>query len=60
MGQLDPEWTLPSRITENPMAWMVTVDGVIVDMRDMPRELQQAAFAQSLIPYVPDQGQRVA
>jgi len=55
MGQLDPEWTLPSRIADNPMAWMVTVDGVIVDMRDMSPELQQAAFAQGLIPYVPEQ-----
>ena len=55
MGQLDPEWTLPSRIASNPMAWMVMVDGMIVDIRRMPRELQEAAFAKGLIPYVPEQ-----
>ena len=52
MGQLDPEWPLPSRIAENPMGWMVMVDGAIVDMRNMPRELQEVAFAQDLIPYM--------
>ena len=45
MGQLDPEWALPSRIDNNPMAWMVMVDGMIVDIRRMPRALQEAAFA---------------
>ena len=55
-GQLDPAWTLPSRIAHNPMAWMVMVDGMVVDIRRMPLELQQAAFAKGLIPYVPEQG----
>jgi hypothetical protein len=57
MGQLDPVWTLPSRIADNPMAWMVMVDGMIVDIRRMPRALQEAAFAKGLVPYVPTQGQ---
>jgi len=57
MGQLDPEWTLPSRIAGNPMAWMVMVDGMIVDIRRMPRELQEAAFAKGLIPYLPEREQ---
>ena len=57
MGQLDPAWTLPSRIADNPMAWMVMVDGMVVDIRRMPRELREAAFAKGLIPYVPEEGQ---
>ena len=57
MGQLDPAWTLPSRVADNPMAWMVMVDGMIVDIRRMPRALQEAAFAKGLIPDVPTQGQ---
>jgi hypothetical protein len=47
MGRIDPEWTLPSRIADKPMAWMVMVDGMIVDIRRMARELQQAAFAEA-------------
>ena len=39
------------------MALLGLVDGMIVDIRRMPRELQQAAFAKGLIPYVPERGQ---
>ena len=58
MGSFDPDWTLPSRIAENPMVWMVMVNGLIVDIRDMPREMQEAAYKQGVIPYIPDQGGR--
>jgi len=54
MGQMDPDWTLPSRLAENPMAWLVIVDGIVVDIRRMPRALQEAAFAKGLIPFVPE------
>jgi len=50
---LDPEWTLPSRMDENPMAWMIQVNGLIVDARQMPREIQEEAFRRGLIPYIP-------
>ena len=50
---LDPRWTLPSRLAENPLVWMIPVNGVIVDMRMMPRELQEQAFELGLIPFVP-------
>jgi len=53
IGQMSPEWTLPSQIADNPMVWLVSVDGMIVDIRRMPRALQEAAFAKGLIPYVP-------
>jgi hypothetical protein len=58
MGQMDPRWTLPSRLADNPMVWMVMVDGMVVDIRRMPRELQEAAFAKGLIPYIPADGQK--
>nr|AGS53384.1 hypothetical protein [uncultured bacterium contig00018] len=38
------EWVLPELIEDNPMIWMVKVDGFIVDIRDMPLEVQQQAF----------------
>jgi hypothetical protein len=50
---LDPRWTLPSRLAENPLTWMVRIDGMIVDICMIPRELQEQAHALGLIPFVP-------
>lgn len=52
---MDPEWTLPSRMERNPMAWMIKVNGLLVDARWMPREVQEMAFQQGLIPYLPQE-----
>ena len=41
MFQMHPEWTVPSQITDNPMTWMITVNGLIVDIRGQPREVQE-------------------
>jgi len=49
----DPRWTLPSRMDENPTVWMLEVNGFLMDIRSAPRELQEAAFAKGLIPYIP-------
>jgi hypothetical protein len=57
MGQMDPQWTLPSRMETNPLIWMLEVNGYLVDVRRLPLEMQDMAFAQGLIPYVP--GRRV-
>jgi hypothetical protein len=38
---------------ENPMVWMLEVNGFLMDIRRVPRELQEAAFAKGLIPYIP-------
>jgi hypothetical protein len=53
MRPLDPEWTLPSRMEQNPMAWMIQVNGILVDARRMPRQIQEEAYRQGLIPYLP-------
>lgn len=53
MGTLSPNWTLPSRLDDNPMVWMVQLNGLIVDVRGLPLELQQMAFEKKLIPYIP-------
>jgi len=52
-GPLDPQWTLPSLVGRNPLVWMAEVNGLLVDLRDMPRDVQEIAFAKGLIPYVP-------
>jgi hypothetical protein len=53
LGPLDFEWALPSRAEQNPLIWMLKVNGFIMDIRDAPREAQEVAFEQGLIPYVP-------
>ncbi len=53
MHQLDPNWSLPSRLKDNPMAWMLQVNGFMVDVRHAPREVQEIAFNKGLIPYIP-------
>lgn len=50
---LDSNWTLPSRIDHNPMAWLISVDGIIIDARSAPRPIQEQAFRMGLIPYIP-------
>ncbi len=52
-GPMDPQWSLPSRLIDNPLAFMVEVNGYIVDMREAPLELQEEAFRRGLIPFVP-------
>lgn len=53
MGQMDPQWTLPSRMDANPLVWMLEINGVIVDARNLSLEVQDIAYARGLIPYVP-------
>ncbi|WP_299406613.1 plasmid pRiA4b ORF-3 family protein [Acaryochloris sp. IP29b_bin.148] len=53
MVQLDPDWCLPSLMDDNPMAWLISVDGFIMDARSAPRVVQEAALAKGLIPYLP-------
>ena len=54
MYQMDPDWTLPSRIDKNPLIWMLQVNGMIIDIRHAPREIQEEAFRKGLIPYIPE------
>jgi hypothetical protein len=53
LSPLSPEWTLPSMMDENPMVWNLMVNGFIIDIRRAPRDLQEEAFNQGLIPYIP-------
>ncbi len=51
--QMDPDWTLPSMVEQNPLIWMLDVNGLIIDVRHAPREIQEEAFFRGLIPYIP-------
>jgi hypothetical protein len=55
MVQMDPRWYRPSKMEDNTLAWMIMVDGLIVDARHLPRKVQEAAYAKGLIPYLPEQ-----
>jgi hypothetical protein len=55
MYQFDPRWTLPSMIDQNPMAWMISVNGFLLDARQAPAEIQAEAYRRGLIPYIPAQ-----
>lgn len=54
MTQFDQNWTLPSRMERNPMVWMISLNGFIVDVRNQTKEIQEIAFEKGLIPYMPD------
>jgi hypothetical protein len=53
MSQFDPTWFLPSRMEESMIPWLIEVDGFIVDIRSLPREIQELAYQKKLIPYIP-------
>jgi len=50
IAQLDHHWMLPSRKKASPTAWMILVNGFIVDARTLPLEIQQEAYERGMIP----------
>jgi hypothetical protein len=55
---LQPEFSLPNMVEENPLVWMAEVNGILVDLRHAPRVWQEKAFRQGMIPYIPADRQR--
>ena len=54
IAPLDPEWTLPSMLGDNPFVWMFeTESGFIVDVRHAAREIQEKLFNAGMIPFIP-------
>jgi hypothetical protein len=53
MIQFDQDWCLPSKLGDNPLVWMLEVDGFVIDARSAPIEFQREAYRQGLIPFVP-------
>lgn len=51
--QFDPDWCLPSLLKDNPLVWMLNVDGFMMDARTAPREIQEEAYQLGIIPYIP-------
>ena len=55
LGQFSHEWMLPSRLADNPVVWILQVNGLMVDIRTAPLELQQLAYEKGLIPFIPSE-----
>jgi len=52
MHQFDHNWTLPSRLESSSIPWLIEVDGLIVDARQLPLAMQAVAVQKGLIPFV--------
>ena len=48
-----PDWSLPSKMDDNPLVWMLEVNGFLMDIRMAPREAQVVAYEKGLIPWIP-------
>ena len=46
--RLNLKWLLPSHFDENPLIWIGEESGLLVDLRDTPRGVQEVAFGLSL------------
>ncbi len=55
---MDPRWTVPSMLEKNPLAWMIKVNGLIIDARHASLPVQKEAFRLGLIPFVPGDKQK--
>jgi hypothetical protein len=51
--QFDFHWMLRKRIEESPMAWMIEINGFVLDARHLRREIQEDAYRKGLIPFIP-------
>ena len=53
ISYMNAEFLLKSLIDKNPAIWYLQIDGLFMDIRTMPREIQEQAFKKGLIPYIP-------
>lgn len=51
---MGPRWSLTSQLARNPLAWLIEIEGMIVDVRQISRALQEEAFRKGAIPFVPE------
>ncbi len=51
--QLDPDWCTPAMLKDNPLVWMLEVNGLVMDIRSAPRGAQEEAYRLGLIPFIP-------
>lgn len=52
IAALEPELCRRELLAEHPLAWLVEIEGFIVDARNLPPELQAEACRRGLIPHI--------
>jgi uncharacterized protein DUF6398 len=53
LSHLDGEFTRRDLVHASPLTWLLEVDGMLVDIRRAPMNLQLQALELGLIPYLP-------
>jgi uncharacterized protein DUF6398 len=56
MSHFSQEFQRADVAARNPLAWIIQVNGLAVDARHLPLDVQVEAFQRGLIPYVPALG----
>ena len=56
ISPFSPEFERADVAAQNPLKWIIEVDGLAVDVRHLPPDIQVAAFERGFIPYVPALG----
>jgi Domain of unknown function (DUF6398) len=54
LSDFDSEFMRRDLVEASPMAWLLEVDGLLVDIRHAPTQFQVRAFELELIPFVPE------
>lgn len=56
IDHFSPEFQRSGVAAQNPLVWIIEVNGLAMDARHVPREIQIEAFQRGLIPYIPALG----
>jgi Domain of unknown function (DUF6398) len=56
MSHFSPEFQRADVVAQNPLAWIIEVNGLAVDARHVPPGIQAEAYRRGLIPYIPAPG----
>jgi hypothetical protein len=56
MSYFGAEFLRAEVVAENPMVWLIEVDGLAMDSRSLPIDYQMVAFRRGYIPYIPALG----
>jgi hypothetical protein len=52
ISHFSPEFQRADAVAQNPLAWIIEVNGLAVDARHVPPGIQAEAYRQGLIPYI--------